>query len=269
MPRSVQQSIPIDRIYADGVWQSGNVFSRMWQISDINYAMQSDAAKQNILTQLGTLYAGIPADCWMQVCIVSQRMDEKAFAHDVLYHRENDGYDALRAERNRLIKASARENGNVVQHKYIIISTNKTGVKDARERFVQVQGHLLSAFSALECAVTPLDNRARLEVLHKFFRISEEGRYQFDFDNCAKLGQDFRDYVAPDCIKFCKKHIPDLFKGVLTDGVFNPASISLCNFRVNASCDKLLCKELMPLINFFGNIPACFGQMQNVITIYR
>ena len=130
MPRSVQQSIPIDRIYADGVWQSGNVFSRMWQISDINYAMQSDAAKQNILTQLGTLYAGIPADCWMQVCIVSQRMDEKAFAHDVLYHRENDGYDALRAERNRLIKASARENGNVVQHKYIIISTNKTGVKD-------------------------------------------------------------------------------------------------------------------------------------------
>lgn len=207
MPRSVQQSIPIDRIYADGVWQSENVFSLMWQISDINYAMQSDAAKQNILTQLGTVYAGIPADCWMQVCIVSQRMDEKAFARDVLYHRENDGFDALRAERNRQIKASARENGNVVQHKYIIVSTNKPGVKEARERFVQVQGHLLSAFSALECAVTPLDNRARLEVLHKFFRISEEGRFNFDFDNCAKLGQDFRDSIAPDCIRFCKKHI--------------------------------------------------------------
>ena len=207
MPRSVQQSIPIDRIYADGVWQSENVFSLMWQISDINYAMQSDAAKQNILTQLGTVYAGIPADCWMQVCIVSQRMDEKAFARDVLYHRENDGFDALRAERNRQIKANARENGNVVQHKYIIVSTNKPGVKEARERFVQVQGHLLSAFSALECSVTPLDNRARLEVLHKFFRISEEGRFNFDFDNCAKLGQDFRDSIAPDCIRFCKKHI--------------------------------------------------------------
>ena len=216
MPRSVQQSIPIDRIYADGVWQSENVFSLMWQISDINYAMQSDAAKQNILMQLGTVYAGIPADCWMQVCIVSQRMDEKAFARDVLYHRENDGFDALRAERNRQIKANARENGNVVQHKYIIVSTNKPGVKEARERFVQVQGHLLSAFSALECAVTPLDNRARLEVLHKFFRISEEGRFNFEFDNCAKLGQDFRDSIAPDCIRFCKKHIEieDFYAGV-------------------------------------------------------
>ena len=60
MPRSVQQSIPIDRIYADGVWQSENVFSLMWQISDINYAMQSDAAKQNILMQLGTVYAASP-----------------------------------------------------------------------------------------------------------------------------------------------------------------------------------------------------------------
>ena len=39
------------------IWQSENVFSLMWQISDINYAMQSDAAKQNILTQLGTVYA--------------------------------------------------------------------------------------------------------------------------------------------------------------------------------------------------------------------
>ena len=34
LPRSVQQSIPIDRIYADGVWQSENVFSLMWQMSD-------------------------------------------------------------------------------------------------------------------------------------------------------------------------------------------------------------------------------------------
>ena len=117
MPRSVQQSIPIDRIYADGVWQSGNVFSRMWQISDINYAMQSDAAKQNILTQLGTLYAGIPADCWMQVCIVSQRMDEKSFRENVLLHRNLGGLDKWRVERNRRIRQCVQDAGNVVQHK--------------------------------------------------------------------------------------------------------------------------------------------------------
>ena len=213
----MQQSIPIDRIYADGVWQSENVFSLMWQISDINYAMQSDAAKQNILTQLGTVYAGIPADCWMQVCIVSQRMDEKKpLPVMCCTTARTTALMPSRAERNRQIKANARENGNVVQHKYIIVSTNKPGVKEARERFVQVQGHLLSAFSAFECAVTPLDNRARLEVPHKFFRISEEGRFNFDFDNCAKLGKDFRDSIAPDCIRFCKS--------ILKSRIFMPSA---------------------------------------------
>ena len=152
-----------------------------------------------------TALAPLPLAAFAGESTQSVGMDEKAFARDVLYHRENDGFDALRAERNRQIKANARENGNVVQHKYIIVSTNKPGVKEARERFVQVQGHLLSAFSALECAVTPLDNRARLEVLHKFFRISEEGRFNFDFDNCAKLGQDFRDSIQLSLISILYK----------------------------------------------------------------
>ena len=32
VPRSVQQSIPIDRIYEDGTWRCGNVYSQMWSI---------------------------------------------------------------------------------------------------------------------------------------------------------------------------------------------------------------------------------------------
>lgn len=210
MPRSVQQSIPIDRIYADGVWQSENVFSLMWQISDINYAMQSDAAKQNILTQLGTVYAGIPADCWMQVCIVSQRMDEKAFARDVLYHRENDGFDALRAERNRQIKANARENGNVVQHKYIIVSTNKPGVKEARERFVQVQGHAtmknksftkmvvgydISAYTAMKCFSGAAVTRKTAEVVSNILGVSVRDAFRFERDERPLSKKTIREYV--------------------------------------------------------------------------
>lgn len=32
VPRSVQQSIPIDRIYEDGTWCCGNVYSQMWSM---------------------------------------------------------------------------------------------------------------------------------------------------------------------------------------------------------------------------------------------
>ena len=70
LPRSVQQSIPIDRIYADGIWQSGNVFSMMWQISDINYAilheLLSDEMRPTLLALCGGSI-GIIEDgelCW-------------------------------------------------------------------------------------------------------------------------------------------------------------------------------------------------------------
>ena len=36
IPTSVQKSIPIDEIYADGTWRSGEVYSQMWSVSDIN-----------------------------------------------------------------------------------------------------------------------------------------------------------------------------------------------------------------------------------------
>lgn len=42
VPRSVQQSIPIDRIYEDGTWRCGNVYSQMWSMPDINFTMSDE-----------------------------------------------------------------------------------------------------------------------------------------------------------------------------------------------------------------------------------
>ena len=53
VPRSVQQSIPIDRIYEDGTWRSGNVYSQMWTMTDINFTMSSEEDKAGILDLLG------------------------------------------------------------------------------------------------------------------------------------------------------------------------------------------------------------------------
>ena len=79
VPRSVQQSIPIDRIYEDGTWCCGNVYSQMWSMPDINFTMSDEDNKAKILNLLGKVYMGVPSDCWLKICIVSQRMDEKSF----------------------------------------------------------------------------------------------------------------------------------------------------------------------------------------------
>ena len=45
IPRSVQQSIPIQKIYRDGIWQTGGKFSRTWRFADINSAPSSTACQ--------------------------------------------------------------------------------------------------------------------------------------------------------------------------------------------------------------------------------
>ena len=47
--------------------------------------------------------------------------------------------------------------------------------------------------------------------------------------------------------------------------MFNPAGVGLRCPGVNACGDKLLSKEAMALVDFFGNLAANIGQMEKVI----
>lgn len=207
IPRSVQQSIPVDEIFADGIWRSGEVFSQMWRISDINFSMLSDSNKRILQSQYGVVYAGIPSDCWAKFCITSQHMDEKSFRKSILYQPEYDGHDDLRQEKNDHLIACASDVGNVIQQKFLIISTVKRNVREARDRLRQIQGHLISSLSALGCTVTNVTCNERLEILHNFFRIGEEGHFQFDLSECQRLGNDFKSAVCPDTLNFKHSHI--------------------------------------------------------------
>ena len=48
-PRSVQESIPVRKIYRDGVWLCGGRYSKMWRFQDVNYAVASEADQSEIL----------------------------------------------------------------------------------------------------------------------------------------------------------------------------------------------------------------------------
>ena len=103
-------------------------------------------------------------------------------------------------------------------HLHLILSTNKQNVTDASSRLRQVQGNLLAELSNLGCTIKPMTNNERLEVLHNFFRRGEEGRFQFSFDDYGKLGNDFRNTIAPDAMRFTTNHaeIDDGFAKAMT-----------------------------------------------------
>ena len=49
IPKTAQETIPIERISADGIWQVGNRYSKTWAFSDINFQALDEDEKNNIL----------------------------------------------------------------------------------------------------------------------------------------------------------------------------------------------------------------------------
>ena len=49
VPRRVQDLVPVQRIWPDGIFQVGpNKFSKTWKFSDINYQVASEEDKENM-----------------------------------------------------------------------------------------------------------------------------------------------------------------------------------------------------------------------------
>ncbi len=46
--KSVQDAIPIQRVYKDGIFLAGGLYSKMWTFSDINYKVADDNNKHSM-----------------------------------------------------------------------------------------------------------------------------------------------------------------------------------------------------------------------------
>ena len=62
IPRSVQQTIPIKKIYADGTWEVGKKQSRTWQLTDVNYIAASEEAQRSIFMAYCAALNSLPTD---------------------------------------------------------------------------------------------------------------------------------------------------------------------------------------------------------------
>ena len=62
VPRSVQDAIPIRRLWPDGVFQFGSKFSKTLRFSDINYAIASKEDKTAMFLDYSELLNALDAE---------------------------------------------------------------------------------------------------------------------------------------------------------------------------------------------------------------
>ncbi|MBD9256876.1 MAG: TraE family protein, partial [Ruthenibacterium lactatiformans] len=206
VPRSVQESIPVRKIYRDGIWLCGGRYSKMWRFQDVNYAVASEADQAEILMRYCSVINAWPDDAYVQVLTNNRRIDPVEFENTMLMHLRGDAMDRLREEYNQIVRERTEWSNNIFREKYIVISVQRRSIEEARSFFARVGTELASGFGRLSSQLTELSSHDRIRILHDFFRSGEEPYFNFDLSQAMARGQDFRDAIAPDSLQFKSDH---------------------------------------------------------------
>ena len=71
VPRSVQKSIPIKRIYQDGVFQVSGKFSKTWRFFDVNYAVASPEKQRELFMTYCSFLNSLPIGATAKITLLT------------------------------------------------------------------------------------------------------------------------------------------------------------------------------------------------------
>ena len=210
VPRRVQDVIPIQRIWSDGIFLVGNRYAKTFKFTDINYMVASQEAQKKLFLAYAALINSLDCGATTKITLNNRHLNRKNFADTVLMKLKNDYLDYYRMEYNDVIMSKATGGNGIIQEKYVTVSVCKKNIEDARAYFARVGAELTVRFAALGAKVAEMDATEKLRVLHDFFRSGEEVYFRFDAQDMMRKGHDFRDYICPDSVE---KHSDYLMLG--------------------------------------------------------
>lgn len=121
IPRSVQDAIPIRRIWSDGIFQVGTQFSKTFSFTDINYQIAGKEDKTAMFLDYSELLNALDSGASAKITINNRRLNKAEFEAALLLPMRQDGLDHFRKEYNDMLLSKVTGTSNsVVQERYII-----------------------------------------------------------------------------------------------------------------------------------------------------
>ena len=207
IPKSVQDAIPIRRIWPDGIFQVGNRFSKSFSFTDINYAIAGKDDKTTMFLDYSELLNALDSGAFAKITIHNRRVNKKEFERSLLLPMKGDSLDPFRLEYNEMLLSKVTgTNNSVVQDRCLTISVAKRTVEEARAYFARVGTDIVTHLAQLSSVGQELDDSARLRIFRDFFRGDEPDAFAFDLKEHMRKGHSFKDWFCPDSLEFQKGH---------------------------------------------------------------
>ena len=207
IPKSVQDAIPIQRIWPDGIFQVGSRFSKTFSFTDINYQIAGKEDKTAMFLDYSELLNALDSGASAKITINNRKINKAEFEKSLLLPMKEDGLNHFRKEYNEMLLSKVTgTNNSVVQDRYITITVAKRNIDEARTYFSRVGTDLITHLSQLSSIGRELDAGTRLQVFRDFFKGNEPAAFAFDLKEQMKKGHNFKDWLCPDSMEFQKDH---------------------------------------------------------------
>ncbi|MCR1956351.1 VirB4-like conjugal transfer ATPase, CD1110 family [Thomasclavelia ramosa] len=207
VPKKVQQIIPIDTIYTDGIFLIGkNKYSLTYKFTDINYAVASREDKEAMFLEYSELLNSFDSGATTKITISLRRLNKENFEKEILLPLMNDGLDQYREEYNQMLLDKAMGTNGMIREMYLTVSIFRKSYEDAKVYFRRVTTDMTTHLARLDSKCKVLNAIERLQILHDFYRTGEETFFNIDLKYLMKKGHDFKDYICPDSFEFKKDY---------------------------------------------------------------
>ncbi len=202
-PKSVQKSIPIKAVHKNGIFEHNGTFSMTGRFLDVNYQAASPEEQKYIFAGYQELLKSFDIDELMKITLVNKKVNEATLHGDMFLPLKSDGFDEYREEINSINRRRATEGtNNIVQGKYITVTTQRKKAEDAQPWFTRMESTLKGALTKVGSNFERMGTEERLKVFYDFFRAGEETQFHIDCELIEKRGHNVRDYIAPDGMEF-------------------------------------------------------------------
>ncbi|MBQ9227596.1 MAG: ATP-binding protein [Eubacterium sp.] len=217
MPRSVQETIPIKRIWEDGIFQLSEQYGGLkqysvtYRVSDINYSISSPEEKEYKFLQWEQVLNSFDTDARYKISIFKRKINTKSLLNTVALPMKDDDYDEYREAFNEVVIKKALQANGITQEIYLTVTAWKADISAAISFFNRQFTQISQSFSNLGARLAQVDAVERLRIFHDFYRQGEEVNYNLDLKDMMKQGNDIRDYICPD-VYDTNNHSADHFK---------------------------------------------------------
>ena len=161
IPRSVQDAIPIRRIFADGIFQVGNRYSKTWSFTDINYAIAGKEDKTAMFLDYSELLNALDSGASAKITIYNRRINKAEFERSVLLPDKDDGLDEYRHEFNQMLTAQVTGTSNsIVRERYLSRTPPGIATMESMRRFQSclIKSALLVWVGSAQTMILPWKN---------------------------------------------------------------------------------------------------------------